>query len=961
MMRKRRFICLTVIFALMVTSLCVCFVFAGASGNATKTSENAETNELFTVSGNNSKVEKNYTYVAAEHQNPNILDAVGDPVVGAGSVTGVKVSLAQGDTFNYTKVIDLTGKTKDKPLFEFSIAPETIGKIEIEMFEISFTDAYDPTNVISICVVGAPDTHPSDYYRGPGLINGVGYLRAGVNGTYAAKDYFNGGVMRREEGEGAIIFLDFAGIGGASQAYPLINTIDTNVMSVFYNDETKEIFTHEKNEYWDKKRAVADLDDEEFFSEPWKGFRTGECFMSIKAYRYKESTFNFVLTEVDGQKVSEISEERKPHTITVDTLGFSESSLPNAVVGKSYPVFEAESVSPYYGRLNVDAEVYFGENKIDIENGRFLCAEKGEYTIVYTADDGRGTVVKKNLKVTAADEPDPIIVNIGTVETENFVAGDVVFVPGAAIYNTVGEITVKKYVIVNGKTTELDGDFYRIPVAGEYEFKVVCKDMLDRVGEAGFKIDAKAGTSAIFVDEVTMPKYFIGGRTYSLPTVYAYNYTDGSKDKVKTRIYATDENGEKVLPTGKITPAVGSGSVKISYDAELNGTHARKEFDIPVIDVRNKDGVIDIQKLFYVAEGSAEFTAGETDLTIKTNENTAIDYINPLASGGFEFKFCGSERFVSFDKVTLVLSDAENAAISVEFNYIREAGKTVFYVNNDGKRYQITENLYSSDDITLSYKQTDRTVSFSSGVKINAKITKTVAGEDFNGFTSGKVTARIILSGVYGGSKISIKQISNQMIGDMSFGEFANPVVFCRGDYGGSKKVGSTITLTKAYALDAIDAALDVSLSVFDADGNYITANDGTLLSSAKGDKSYDVTLAKCGSYRVYFTAKDLSGNSAGLSYIIEVVNEKEPEIGLSGAVSETVSAGETINLPSATAKTASGSADVQIYVMTEQGRLLAVKNGKFTFKNAGKYKVFYMCTDDGGNTAIKEFTVTAA
>ncbi len=959
MMKNTRLRCISVLVALLLLSVCASFGFSGAFA---RTSEKSAF-ELFTVSGTKSKVEKNATYVASEHQNPTVVDARGKPVVGDGSVTGVKVSLAQGDTFNYTKVIDLTDKTKDTALFEFAITPETIGKVEVGAFEVTLTDAYDKNNYVTINVVCASDTHPTDYYRGPGLINGVGYLRTGANGALAAKDIYWGGVIRVDEGQGAIIFLDFAGIGGGSQAYEQVNTVAKNVMSVYYDDATKQIFTHVHNEYWDMGKPVVDLDDEEMFSEPWEGFTTGECFLSIKGLKYRESAFNFVLTEIDGQNVADVSTDRKPHTITIDTLGFDEKNLPNAVVGKSYPVFEAKSVSPYYGELKVSAKAYYGTpdgKEIEIKNGRFTCAEKGDYYIVYTADDGRGTIVDKSIKITAADEPSPITIGYGDVKTDGYVAGNVIEIPEVTVSNTIGEVNIRKYIKIDNDEIEIEKSEYRFPVAGKYEFVFEATDMVERTARTSFTVSVSEGVSPIFVDEINVPKYFIGGRTYSLPSAYAYNYTDGSKNKIKTKIYATDKNGERVLPTGKFTPATDVSSVKITYDAELNGNHSQKEFVVPVIAVRNAQGEIQADKLFYVESGKAEFTVGETDLTVRTDDDATIDYINAVAADGFSFSFSGDTRFISFKTVTLVLSDAENSAISVNFTYTYESGKTLFCING-GKAYTLGENLHSLDVIKFKYNQSEKTAAFSENVKINAKIEKTIAGEEFAGFPSGKVTASIVIGGVTGGTKISLKQISNQMLGELSFGEFASPVVFCAKDYGGAKAIGSVVTIAKAIAVDAIDPGLGTTLSVFDPDGNLVTANDGTLLSGASGDKDYDITVTKYGSYKVNFSAKDLSGNSAGLAYIIEVVNDVVPEITLSNEMPSQVKVGEKFVLPTASATDdLDGDIEVKIYVMTEQGQFVVINNGAFTCKNVGKYKIYYWCVDGFGNLTCVEYLVDA-
>ena len=966
MMKRKRCVRLA-LFALCASLMSVGFGMSALADGKGQTPREAEPAafELFTVSGRNSRVEKDAVYNAPEHQNPSIKDGHGNPVTGEGTVSGVKVSLAQGDTFHYTKVIDLTGKTKNDKLFEFAITPDTIGRNEVDAFEVLLTDAYDPGNVVSFNVVRGFDINPPGEAVGAGLNNAVGYFRAGFGGRLLARDHFWNEV-RKDEGQGAIMFLDFFAAGGASQRYyDTIGTIDKNVMQIYYDDAAKEVYMHEKQRNWSKNKAVCDFDDEELFETPWSGFTTGECFLSIRGLRYQASAFNFVLTEVDGQRVSQISPERAIHTIDVDTLGFGEDALPNGVAGKTYPVFEAKSVSPYYGALEVKTQVYFGDEatgkKLAVTNGRFPCEEAGDYTLVYTADDGYGKTAKKTLTVTATSNPAELVVSLSDYIVEGYVAGDVMKLPEAAVTNCVGTAEVKKYISANGATgVEVVGTEYRFPKEGKYTVTYMATDMVENTKSVSFDVTVAAGTAAKFVDHITLPKYFIGGRTYQLPEVYARNYTDGSGSKVKAKIYVTDNSGVKVLPTGKFTPAAGSGEVTVTYDAALGDVHAEKEFTVPVIDIRDAGGKIQADKLFYAGEGGPQFTVNESDVTVTAYADAAVDYINPVAANGFSFAFCGDARFRAFDTVTLELADAENSAVAVRLNYAHENGGTVFYAGDGGRKYTLDEELYSSDEIMLSYRKSDNSVAFSSHTRINVKIAKTVSGEEFNGFPSGKVTVKILIGGVSGGARVAIKQVSNQRFGDLTAGEYAAPVIFANCDYGGEKTQGSCVTLPRMYVADAIDPGLALSISVFDPAGNAVTANDGTLLNGASGDRDYEITVTSYGAYRVLYSAADTSGNSAGLSYLIQVTDNVAPEITVSAALPAELKAGETLMLPAATASDKTdGEIAVNIYVVTEQGQIVVVKNGAVKLTDAGTYKVFYWCADKAGNLACNSYTVT--
>lgn len=942
-------------------------VSAFAAANLYKAPEVGASEPLFSVSGENSSVTENFTYNAKDHENPSLKDGKGYPVEGDGSVTGVKVSLASGDYFKYEKVIDFTGKTKDKPLFEFSITPDTVGVKEADAIEVTFTDAYDESNSVKFMVTCAPDSHPDDkaYERGFGLINGVGYLRAGVNGEYAAMQYFNNGGIKKTEGQGAIIFLDFAGIGGKSQWYPLINTVDKNVMSVYYDDAEKQIFTDSKNDFWDKGRLIADLDDEEYFTAPWSGFTTGECFMTIRATKYSTETFNFVLTSVDGERVENLTDEKTLHRITADTLGYDENDLPKAFKGEYYPAFTGRSVSPYYGELPVAVKAFYGDEngeEIEIENGRFLCAETGRYTLVYECKDPHGRTVTKKLTVTAIENEGEFSVTLGSLDDDVKYVGKTINLPSAKALNAIGKANISVYVVFGGERTEITGETFRPQKAGEYEIEFVAEDIAGRTAKASVKFTAKIADIPVFEDVIPVPKYFTLGRKFKVPEVYAYDYSGETPKEIKTKVYLSDKRGERLLSDNIAEPFVerSGDTVKLIYDAEINGKHNTAEFDVPVIDVKNSNGELLIEKFFYAAEGSCELKAGETEATVLFSDDFAADYINPLAANGFVFEFSGVKRFSNYKSVSLVLSDALDSSVSVRFTYTSGSNCLYFSINGEEKSYRLPETFGAEQTLSLSYNSAKQTVSFSSSVKINAKITGTENGEAFNGFPSGKVYARIEAESVGNASRLKIKNLGDSTVCDITYGDYAKPVLFCNEDYGGEKSIGEKVRLPRIYAVDAIDTCLSLKLTVTDPKGNPVIASDGTLLSGADGDREYDVIVKEYGSYVVSYVTTDENGNRAGLSYNIAVLNANPPEITINGEVPVECRAGEKVVLPSGTAKDdKDGEINVMIYVTTEDGKNVALKGEAFVFKTAGTYKVTYWCADGEGNICRKVFTVT--
>lgn len=934
---------------------------------------------LFSATSSLSTVTENATYVAKDHEKDGYTNVNGYQIEGKGEVSGVMVSLASGDYFNYNKVIDLSGKTKDETLIEFSITPETIGFFDVGGFDIILTDAYDSSSKVTIRVTAGGGTVPESDAKPAqvGLYNGVSYLRASVGDEFAGMYWSTPGVgqVTKEEYTGSIVYLDFSGVGGDSQhynnpysAHADISSIDKNCISISYDDLTKQLFPKKNGYYATGTNEMVDLDDENYFESPWNGFTTGECFLSIRGFWYEKSSFNFVVKEIDGQSVSAIKDDRAAHVIKLDTLTYDESSLPSAVVGYPYPVYQASCVSPYYGTLPVSVKVYEGDaesgTEVAVEDGKFKATRAGVYTIVYSAVDNFGTVVTKSLTINADEDSSPLTITLNGEKITGGVAGQLITPVSATVENAIGASEVYICVKKGSKTYELENGSFRFPCTGYYTISYTATDYVGRTASYEYEIFVETGDAATFTDDVVLPHYFVQGYRYKIPTVYAYDYTNGSQKSVKSVAYIKDANGETRVTGGYVTPSVKkSGDVAtIIFEATLNGNVSSASYEIPVIDIKSANGGYDMQKLFFATKGDVSYDVQEFETIVTVKGDSVIDYINPLSDQNFEFAFAGDERMSSFNSISLVLTDVLDPTISVKFTYAKENGKTVFYVNESGKKYEVGEGIASGSDINLTYKAQKNAVSFASSSKVNVAINKTLSGDDFEGFTSGKVYAQIELSGVSASSKVHLKKISNQALCDISYVEYSDPLFGCVSDYGGLKAIGSTVKLPEILVVDAVEPWLSVSLTVTAPDGTTVTAKDGTSLKKADGSVTYEIALKKYGSYVVSYSAEDGSGNRAGLTYLLTVIDDAAPVLNVKGEAPTSGKVGGKLVLPEASATDAiDGKLTVNYYVITNQGQFIVLEGRAFVPQTAGEYSIFVWCADVSGNLACETYTVNVS
>ncbi|MGN1077664.1 MAG: hypothetical protein ACI4ST_04035, partial [Candidatus Gallimonas sp.] len=95
-------------------------------------------------------------------------------------------------------------------------------------------------------------------------------------------------------------------------------------------------------------------------------------------------------------------------------------------------------------------------------------------------------------------------------------------------------------------------------------------------------------------------------------------------------------------------------------------------------------------------------------------------------------------------------------------------------------------------------------------------------------------------------------------------------------------------------------------------------------------------------------------------SYAIQIFDTTKPVIKISGSPQTSGKVGQQIVLPAATATDDYTSAlEVHIQVVTNNGRVVMLKDRAFTPKSEGKYTVCYWCIDEAGNMQTVSYTIT--
>lgn len=217
------------------------------------------------------------------------------------------------------------------------------------------------------------------------------------------------------------------------------------------------------------------------------------------------------------------------------------------------------------------------------------------------------------------------------------------------------------------------------------------------------------------------------------------------------------------------------------------------------------------------------------------------------------------------------------------------------------------------------------------------------------------------VSGVYGDAKISFRKINNQIIKE-TVKDKTMPIVYYsihRGNY----TIGDTVTFAVATAGDVLDPYTKLSFKVIDSNGNYITANDGTVLN---GDQScnveYSYTIRSLGSFEVIYNAVDSGNTLAEYSYVIHSVDSTAPTITLINPVTSG-NVGKTIEIASYSVSDDSGDDGIEVFITITDpnGVMQDMKDKSFKASFAGTYVIHYFVTDATGNVTLASYSITVS
>lgn len=856
----------------------------------------------------------------------------------------LKISLAPEDVFTYNAVLDLTTSNKDVPLLNMEVSPNVIGVADATRLKIRFTDLYDESNYVTISVNNYPDE----------WANGIVYVTAGA--AYQPQV----GVENAGNPDNMHIKTDDIYGYGAAVNFSLVGlpkSPSDTVFALYYDYDQKTFYVDRESYTW-TQQLVADLDSPEHFGDnPFKGFTTGLVKMSVFATNYQSESLNLAFSSING--ISEFADNGDVYApiISVDP-GYEPENLPVALVGKPYPVFPAEAVDGFDGKLPTTVSVYykyFSENpvRLYVEDGQFTPTREGAYVIEYMAEDLSGNVSTEYVTVNAV-RGDGLQVSLLNALTQTDTGTSVQVISGIEHTDASGNVSYR-VTAKNPKTgeeIEIDRETFTFaPLCdGDWEIKVTVQDYVSTAQET-FTLTANHINQPQVYDHVGIQDYFILGATYQLPKLSAYDFSSGEGVLTDMEVFVTENGCDEKKIEGNYIPE-NAGSVTVTYRLTVDGKVCEKAYAATVVDV-GYTGDLDLCKYFVASAGAVTAQSDTSSIIYEATKGATLDFVNFVQVKDLTFSFQVGEKN-DYGKVNIYLTDIVTGK-QVKLTYNRTADGAAFSVN-DGTEVALSSSF---DGINRSFSLeflNDSCVVFPEA-NIEFVVRTFLDGSEFTGFTNNVARFSVEMAEVTGASQLIMKNLNGNSLNQAKTDRFAPQILV--DTKSGDRGKGEAISLTGAFVYDTLDPYAWMTLEVTDENEAFVTDDNGVVLDGTQdATADYTFTANEYGNYVIRYVISDGKDNLDYYVYAISAVDVNGPTITLLKH-KETAKLGDTVELAGTeVTDNITQECTVFAYVFNPEGTSVKVMDGKFEAAMSGTYSVRYMAFDENGNCAFTFYEI---
>ena len=881
--------------------------------------------------------------------------------------SGLKVVLAEGESFQYNDIIDISNSTTEIPLikiypYSYSILADNVA-VEAYYTVIRLTDYYNPDNYVEVSM--------GFYLANAALGRYHPYVVAGASGqTKSGVGPYSGTSTARRivyiDNERYRVYYGTNDYGTEMDATPNvpvngvdINNFDNYGMSVYYEAETKRIYVREKYMH-----LITDLDDAAIYDRNlFTGFTTGEVLLSVYANDYQTNTATYEIEEINGVKGAALNNfELVDHIKPVITLSNDADNFYIAK-GEEFTLFSANAKDKNLVG-NVNAYVYYEygssyQTSVYVKDGKFTPNRNGEYTIVYIAKDSFGNETKKTVTCTCISAENNKLVHFNTSPVTEVRAGETTVLNDYTLTSVNTGAFVNTYAVFEGDSSEklaIDAEtrkFFPRNV-GEYEIIFEYGDVI-KTYTYSYKINVSTSDN-VYMDEPLLPKYLIKDAKYSFEPVCAETYTEKNPVLVTPKVYVNEDGkgySASEIDYGNYTVNATS-SVQFKY--VYNDVTVLESATIDVVDV----GFADTLHLenYFVGNFEKEAYADYVRLTSmeKSGDSTA-EFVNAISFSQFALNFSIPKEYASFKALDIVLTDYYDYDKTLTIRYEKTDSGMTFSVNGESAISGAT--AFAGTTHQLWYDETALSFADASGNSYEIE----------NPFSSDKVYISLKLNGIIGDCALDVYKIGSQFINADGY-DWVNSTVYVRNAISGIIDFGQTLTFKPAEITDVLTPYIESAYSfyILGPGDEYVLSNENVLLDGSQPlDKAYTVTFDEYGMYRAVYAYKDQFDNPSENVIVLYVNDRIAPEITLDkGYNSSTVvnaKVGNKITVVGYMVSDNFGKENISVVirVISPDNELVALENMSFTADKKGVWKVMYYATDKEGNYTLVYYTVNVA
>ena len=865
---------------------------------------------------------------------------------------GIVVSLAAGDTFNFHKVIDLRETGAMDKVISLFVTPEYVGTPDASRIAVTFTDVYDADNYVTVQMKKATSNSGGTWAETFTFVSAGAAEQpsVGIEASASGSVVYNGQTYTLHSNNtfGTPFYFSMVGT-------PNTGSIGDEEFSISWDYAQRQLFGNGKPV--NSTNMIIDLDEPVFFSDIWEGFTTGEVLMSVSASGYSASRCNFVITQMSGADLSQDGYlDQTPPVLTVDYGDYSETNVPKAIVGKPYRVFPASAFDAADGAVQVESRVYYnygsdGRIDVPVSGGAFVPDKNRDYTIVYTAEDRSGNKSQTVVTVGTVVSSTPMSVALGEHSAAG-TAGQTVTLAEPIVTSALKDYTVSVRVLDEaGAEQTLSGNTFLPMRAGVYTVQYEAESYVESA-QASYNVTVSPTDQPIFLNEPSVPLYFIRNCTYSLQAPESVCFPQGEPQSVAAEIFVSEDGGARQKLSGGTFTVAASQTVEVIFSATYGGKTVETSVSRPVKDVGYGED-IRMADYFDMQDFAAESTLDYIAFTTESTENR-LTFINAVNSCEFTLAFQLAENASNFGSICIRLTDVSQGGKIVEIVFSENGGNAAVSVNG-GTQYPLSYVWGASNsgfelDVDLAAKTLTcgtRTITFSAAAD----------GSAYTGNADSVVYCSVSLGGVAGPSTIRLTNFNGQFLGDSDM-DLIGPKV-SGNVVRGSFRTGDAITLQRNTATDALDPNITFVMYVQAPDGSFAVAQDGTVLNrEISPHREYVLQLQQVGKYLVCYEAADSSGNVTYYSYAVNVVDKTPPTLVLSGGDTEGKTGSAVRIADASVSDDLSAEVTLVVSVTMPNGVSVTLDADSFIPPIAGEYIVRFYVFDEAGNYAAETYKV---